>query len=703
MSGKLRVGTSLRVGLAAVVAIVGTVITIASSSPLQVGSDPNGLSGQAAGSFHGQVACDTASRCDRLTGCVAPAPPPGSTAKILPEGDEYRRYVDALQEFQACRQQVLASRFIRQGRTYLVSLDPSEQRKQAFAETVQSWNGNVLWEPASASNDIITRFGDEARAVFGPVPEGNCASAEAKTFPLEVDGNIVDLRPNAAKAGHPLEFEHRDTTGRLVKWTSSIPACDKPSLAGNVAYCALNSRLNRVMRGNVEWLFLCRKSNPSLEVSSDPYWQRSDPRFSVFGTIGFNRKTGEIVFFDGRKDRSEFDWSHPFVPPGGSSYSDKAGRAAAQALYDPTFRIQCFACHDNKNAYVIDPHAGQARVGYVAGVKDPRAIAFSLGDYLPRLPRQENTPFRVIGSGYTATYVTELSHAKTVADPTGNCTSCHTLTTLVTGRRFAADAVAREPWIAQPSWAQLLEQLDEKTKHAQVAIHRTPWALRSGEGKIHPWMVPDGGNRLLLQLPEISDADWQKLSNCLWDAGGSECGYRPLYTSCPKPGSGSDGDGVDLKDAAVQALPEASGERGTGRVLRVSWRYLNAYGDVAQRDDVRFNVAIKETGIPESRRAPAEREYPSMDEAKGVNFIPMRDEIGTSGSASLIQNASYLGHLKWTDPVASTSPRDFRIDLPGTCNRRYLIRILPKRFCFDQANVTFGGADHLLYADIVCD
>ena len=132
---------------------------------------------------------------------------------------------------------------------------------------------------ASESNDPVTRFGDEARAVFGPIPDADCGNANARIFPLEVDGNIVDLVPNPAKPGHPLEFQHRDFAGNVVKWTDRIEKCDKPSLAGTVSYCGLNSRLHRVVRGNVEWLFFCRKSNSSLEVASDPYWQRSDPTF----------------------------------------------------------------------------------------------------------------------------------------------------------------------------------------------------------------------------------------------------------------------------------------------------------------------------------------------------------------------------------------------------------------------------------------
>src|SRR3546814_5320881 len=87
------------------------------------------------------------------------------------------------------------------------------------------------------------------------------------------------------------------SSGTVVKWTDSVPKCDKPSLAGDVTYCGLNSRLNRVVKDNVEWLFFCRKSSESLEVSAEPYWLRSNPQFSRYGVMGFNRLSGEIVFF----------------------------------------------------------------------------------------------------------------------------------------------------------------------------------------------------------------------------------------------------------------------------------------------------------------------------------------------------------------------------------------------------------------------
>jgi hypothetical protein len=643
----------------------------------------------------GGSACERESRCDKLTGCIAPSPPPGPILRVLPEGGEYDRYVRGLRAFQACRELVLLSMKPQRSSVQLVGLQLEED---SFASAVQRWNGDIFWEPASERSNVITRFGDEARAVFGPIPDGDCADG-AKALLVEVEGNIVELRPNPSKVGNSLEFAHRDAAGNIVKWTDSITRCDKPSLAGNVSYCGLNSRLNRVVRGSVEWLFFCRKSTASLEVRSDPYWQQSNPKFALFGTIGFNRQTGEIVFFDGRKDQDEFDWSRPFVPPGGHSYSDKDGRAAAEALYDPTFQIQCYACHDNKNAYVIDPHAQQARIGYLGGENDPRAIAFSLGDYLPETPRREGAPFRVIGSGYTSTYSVELGRANTVQDPTGNCTSCHTLTTQITGQRFAPDAVAQEPWISNPTWAQALELVDEKMKHSQIADHRTDWALRSGDGKIHPWMVPEDGNELTALPPEISNAEWQKLSSCLWGAGGDECGYQPLYTSCPAPESQEEGS--LLTNATVEVLPQRSARDGS-RILRLRWKYLNSYGGVPERDDVRFNVAVRQQALTKAAAPPLVSDYPSTAEARDTEPAALDGPIGISGSATLIRNVSYSGHTRWTEPAPSTSPRLFELLLPAACNQRQLIRIVPKRFCFDQSNIAYGSKDHLLYSDVSC-
>ena len=646
------------------------------------------------------AACDANQRCDRTTGCIAPTPPPRTVVDVLPLDSEHRRYVRDLEMFQLCRRLVQSSRTPELGNALpLLNVGSPSIDRTSFAQIVLRWNGRFLWEPASASLNTITSFGDEARAVFGPIPDADCSDGSAKSMPLQVDGNVVDVKPNPNKAQHPLEFEHRDVDGNLVKWTGSVPRCDKPSLAGSSSYCGLNSRLNRVVNGNVEWLTFCRKSSDDLGVAPTPYWQRSNPKFALLGMIGFNRSTGETVFFDGRKGRGNFDWSRAFVPPGGRSYGDSVGRAVAADLYDPTFQIQCSACHDNKSAHIVNPNIQQARVGYFAGKDEARAAAFSLGALLPPGPRRQSTPFRIVGTAYTATYRLELERARTVRDPAGNCTECHTLSTQMTGQRFAADAVAQDPAIAHPNWGQQLRLTEEKKKLRQIGNHRTKWASRDGQGKIHPWMVPVDGNELGAVPAEISRSDWRVLSNCLWGAGDEECGYRPLYTACPAPESEEGGDVSGPTDISLVVTGSAD-QADADRILRLTWRYLNRYGGVPQRDDIRFNVAIKSTRIPMFGITPVAGDYPTVEEASDKHFAA--GEVGPSGSALLIRNVSYFGHSKFTEPTPSTILRDFKLDLPATCNRRYLVRVLPKRFCFDQSTVVFGRNDHVLYADVAC-
>ena len=375
-----------KIGVASILAVVALGLTddlswTIPSRPDFIEPPRSGLRPAPPALYPNRTARERSSGCDRWLGCTSS--PPGPVVEVPPEDGKDDRHGGDRQAFRASGAQALLPTEPRPGDGR--SAGP-RQADRAFADGVQRWNGNIFWEPASASSNVVTRFGDEARAVFGPIPDGNCADGVATA--VEVEGNIIDFRPNPNRAGHPLEFAHRDIDGNIVKWTNSIPRCDKPSLAsGNATYCSLNSRLNRIVSGSVEWLFLCRKSSESLEVHSDPYWQMSNTKFRLYGVIGFNALTGEIVFFDGRKDRDEFDWSMPLVPPGGHSYAGRTGRDAAAALYDPTFRIECSACHDNKNAYVVDPHIRQARVGYLAGRDDPRAVAFSLDDYLPETPR----------------------------------------------------------------------------------------------------------------------------------------------------------------------------------------------------------------------------------------------------------------------------------------------------------------------------
>lgn len=640
-------------------------------------------------------ACTSISNCDLRTGCLAPIAARTVTDNALSDDKSKFRL------FQACRILVFLRLDPAGSDPYAFNFGASAGSDVQFAANIIALNGDIFWAPASKSIAPITQFGDEARSVFGPIPTIDCTSA-ALTTRTEVNGNSVDIKPNPNKQGSPLEFEHRDPSGRVVMWTTTLPECDKPTLAGGWkdTYCGLNNRFNVVNRGAVEWAAFCRKVN-GAEVTANPYWQASNPLFTLLGMIGFNQSTGETVFFDGREHDYTFDWSQPFPAPGGNSYADAVGRAAAEATYDPEFGVECSFCHDNKNSHIVNPHIGLARVGYR---DDTIRNAFGIDDgYLPQFTQQQDAPFRVIGSAYTATYKTDLIAALSVRDPTGKCRGCHTFTTQEIGQRFAADAVAQQPYAVNSN-----DDLQfEIKKFGEMDAHRTPWARATGLGKIHPWMVPTDGNDLSGTPAQMTGSDWQKLSNCLWGQGGSECHYERLFTSCPAPESSRSNvtqiaDPYGPTGLTIRVINAPPVHGGSSKAVRLSWKYLNRLGAVPERDDVRFNIAIKEIDSPNGNPKPSQGDFPTMSDVQGKNWTPISGDIGRVGAEWLLRNASYAGHQKWTDPNPSLSPRDYQIDIPAACGKRYLIRIAPLRFCFDLTDQAFSGVDHVEYVDVDC-
>jgi hypothetical protein len=268
------------------------------------------------------------------------------------------------------------------------------------------------------------------------------------------------------------------------------------------------------------------------------------------------------------------------------------------------------------------------------------------------------------------------------------------------GRRFAADAVGMPPTIEAPTVAQNAAIVQEKAALGFVQDHRTEWASSAGIGRILPWMIPEHGGKLSKGTRKISETEWAQLGQCVWGNGGNICNYRPLFTSCPAPGR--NGDTFVPFDFSVRPHWLTGELANTPNVLHLTWKYLNGYGDVPQRDDVRFNIAVKVEDIPASQTSPDQHAYPTIDEAKGVRFVSLHDNLGWSGTAMLLQNASFDGHRQRTDPPLSDQPRHYSIAIPATCGKRYLIRVLPKRFCFDYSGISYSDADYLVYHDNTC-
>jgi hypothetical protein len=484
----------------------------------------------------------------------------------------------------------------------------------------------------------------------------------------------------------------------------------------------------------VDWVVLCRK-NATLErlVSESDYWHAENPDFSLLGIIGFNPNSGEVVFFDGtnyaggRSDQSMFSWAQPYPPPGGGGYNDFEGRKRAYKLYSYSERIACEGCHDNKEPWIVTPHLKYRGFGYNDLVRESK---FGVDNILPLVqPRSDEAPYRVIGTRYTRD--AELSN-KTFRDPTGSCTYCHTLTTGWTGKVLAYDAVGKinpnDPY---------------KAVFDKVNASRTTWAKR--KKNTQPWMVPWLGPNVKLNPEtglypsEIDQKNWSRIAHCINETSTEDCQYRRAYTSCPIPESTktecapnedrnntcsrlADPYGPSEMEIATSPIDGNPQEKFPfDRKVSVNWTYLNGLGSVPQRDDVRFNLAIKEVEISDQDVEPRMELYPTLEETfdpyfadakkQGkihyCNFGFVRDELchilRLERGEYFINNLSYQGHVRNTMPDPTHSPRNYKVVIPARCNKRYLVRLVPKRFCFDQSGVLASSVDHVAYFDVKCE
>jgi hypothetical protein len=136
------------------------------------------------------------------------------------------------------------------------------------------------------------------------------------------------------------------------------------------------------------------------------------------------------------------------------------------------------------------------------------------------------------------------------------------------------------------------------------------------------------------------------------------------------------------------------------REVQVAWTYLNNLGGVSERDDVRFNMAILEADVPANGAAPQSGDFPSIEQTNGVGAGTLSVGAYTDGRLLIVKDISFVGHRRWTDPVAATAPRPYQVNFPAQQNKRYLIRIMAKRYTFDQSIEKLSNADHVFAVDV---
>lgn len=654
----------------------------------------------------------------------------------------------------------------------------------SFAQQWFNLNKANLWEPADGRDPVTKkllhesiRAGDQARAVFGRIPAMSCDAADAKILRTQVDGNQIQLLDNPDYEDLK-QFAHIDSSGKIVKWTDEVKQCDKPSIAGGVTECGTGSRIVYNTNKNVTWLLLCRKSlgentilrvgNPrtdfDLNRSTDEpdsdknyrygdYWSEQNPFFGLVGLIGHNKKTGETAFFDGLKQSwNAYRFDETVNPPGGFGYRDRGFRAREiaaegdETFYSNSFDIKCHACHDNKNPWILAPHTTFAEAGFTSVLRKRRFSAGKFWD-LSQGSADQNKPFRIIGSEYirridpVSTPYNEktkgfdyLSSARSFS--LKGCNACHTLTTQMTGRYFAYDAMGLVNETRPPRYIYNVEDPTEWERQWEfLQKARTEWGAKIG--KIKQWMPIRFGSSGPSELIEPSpkelmatilgvdtedNPDWyhteidkirSRLDRCAnvdraqIDERSEECGYKNLYTECPVPELAPGELELSFGSDALHVSREAVSQT-------LSWQFKNNLGDVKDRDDVRFEAQLTRIplldGLAPSLEFRPEADRYELSELEAPLRTPGAPEQGVSKLdtefeefKATLNNIAPANQPIGTDPLPSDLARQYQLNMPPLqCGYRYIATVKALRFCFDGQKDQLSRKQGVSYIDVNC-
>jgi hypothetical protein len=496
---------------------------------------------------------------------------------------------------------------------------------------------NLVSQPAPVDDqNQLPAYIKQCEAVLGPIPQISCDPANpapgtvVSKIPTFVDGQLLAFSSDVSAAEQTL-LTQRQTSGSYT--------CDFPSIGGTFP-CTVGSTLVQYQSStnpNVQWVGLCRgvfNDNPGYD------------RFIGNGLIGANVKTGEMCFFFALNPQTD----QPYVLPRLSSDAD----ASALAPWLPPNQMpgSCISCHPNNDPWIFTPWLQPSYMReYLTStsypLKMPASVAIddvfaaniitstpvAIQQLLPTpLPDGRTSwseeeiidahgdvalrQYRIVGSGYVNAEANgeQLPRTGMVKPATWfvNFRDRVRLKPMEQSCSAGCHAMGNEHWIS-------MAHDSEGTKYsAFLTTQMTSLSLPGDD-----WMP---------NLPGWSDID-------------DPATYTiPAITECPLP---------------KQLTGEVDVQCGLGAV-DVSWTYVNDFGAVPGRDDVRFDVAaladtVAADGLGVSPASPLEGV--SLNESAGVSIV--RDLAASDGS-------SYVMHV----PLSSTRPSQ--------------ILLQPKRYCFEE-------------------
>jgi hypothetical protein len=499
--------------------------------------------------------------------------------------------------------------------------------------------------PVDDENELV-QYVAQCEAVLGKIPQISCdpenpaPGTTVTRIPVFVEGQLLGFG------------EHEEDRELLeARAQSGDYTCDFPSIGGDFA-CSVGSTLvsyRNPENPNVQWVGLCR----GAEGDRPGY-----DRFIGNGLIGANEKTGEMCFFFGGNPDPEKPYALPHLT------SDAPSSESLSPWLPPRdMPGSCLSCHPNNDPWVLTP--------------------WLMPSYMERVLTRDDYPLSLpagveLEDVFAASHVkqTEVKHKTLLPEPLPE---------------------GRTAWTEE----EIFDEMGELVRRQYRAVGSS-YVDNEAKGlvKVRTGIRPDSWSvnfreRLQLQSPETSCANGcHALGNDYWgklaqDSIGNKASKyaSPMMTTDSAPGFGW----MPIYDMPLEQAADAYNGRGeetipaitecpipkqvdaeptvsvtcnaTGGQVEVQWTYLNDFGDVPGRDDVRFDVAIDEDDTYDLPFGVS-----TTSEFEGVM-------IETDEAATVIRDVA----------ADQDGGSNYRMTVPfGAGQSTLSVDLQPKRFCFEE-------------------
>ena len=512
-------------------------------------------------------------------------------------------------------------------------------------DSVPSFTNNLQPPAPTDDGNRIADYVKQCESVLGPVPEINCdpqypaPGTRVTKIPVFLEGLLL---------GFDDDLSIEEQTILAQRELDEDYTCDFATLGGDFP-CSVGSTLVQYEspdNPNVQWLGLCRGV------------QRDNPRYDRFignGLIGANIQTGEMCFFFGTNSDPEGTYELP--PLSGTSASNDELSPWRPPRQMPG---SCISCHANNDPWILTPwlmpdymHDVLTDPSYplrlpedvqledVMAARYVRSTPVELKRMLPEAPadgriawteeeifgtdaRLKRRQYRILGSSYVDVEAEGSVMARTGDKPDSWYTNF------------------RERLLLQP-----LEVSCASSCHATGNANFEKLARDALGDKYSRFVSATGRN------PNVRGFHWMDPNQLIDpESVDLETYTTPAITHCPIP--------KQIERAPSMRVHCAAGEA-SETYVDLSWDYVNDYGGVPNRNDVRFDVAY---GAVQS----------------------MPHEFGASTANPLVGEPMVAdGAIEVLADLAATSDSHYRVRVSVPAGETSVeIRLQPKRYCFEE-------------------